>query len=141
MGLSEVCGKVTSTITINGKEYILSAIKIGDYADIEDSLKLEKKKELNTLCEEASLTGLEKVKLINDELSKIDALSSLTTLSGIIHLVYFSLKKKQQDITIAQVKELVDLSNMQEFSSKIGELANSGLPSGNEKGQTAEQKK
>ena len=107
------------SVEIKDKEYELSVLTIGDLADFRQAIKGKRIK----LIQENIENTEERIILISKILdSQIDETAEMGTMSGVCFLLWKSLQKKQKDLKLEDIDEMIDLGNIGEVSSVLTQL-------------------
>ncbi len=122
MSIADATGHSTVEIELKGKKYILSALTVKDYGEIEDVTKRERKTELREIIKEFELEKGEAAKFMVQELKEFTLTKALATLKGSTRVVYHSIRKLDKDFTFPQAEELVSIKNVTDILVRIGEL-------------------
>ena len=106
-------------LKIKDKEYELSVLTIGDLANFRQYIKGKRIE----LIQESVKNTEERIALISQILgSQIDETVEMGTMSGVCYLLWKSLQKKQKDLTLADIDEMIDLENIGEVSAVLTQL-------------------
>ncbi len=104
---------------IKGKKYFIGVLTIRDLADFRQYIKGGK----IILIQKTVRDSQERVKLIEQVLNgSVDEDKEITTMDGICFLLWCALKKNHKDLTLEDVDNLVDLSNIAEVSTVLTQL-------------------
>ena len=122
MDISEATGEQKITIKLGDKTYTLSPLTLNEYGAIESDLKQAKRKELTDATADLGMDTAERAKFIIDELAKVTIFNSISTMDGIGFVTYHSIKKAHPKVTINDVKNSIDISNLSAVSDSISKL-------------------
>lgn len=110
------------TITLKGKELVLSPLSVNDLASLESKIRSDRVQEF---LENAKMLEIPKIELLTalQELTKggidQDEISSyMSSLTGVRYLLWRAINKNQPDMSIEDVGNLLDLNNF----DKIGAI-------------------
>ena len=104
---------------IKDKEYTLKVLTIRDLADFRQYIKGEKIK----LIQDTVKDSEERIKLIQQIInSSVDETMEMGTMDGVCFLLWKSLSKENKELTLAQVDDMIDLSNIAEISALLTQL-------------------
>lgn len=107
-------------IIIKGKEYKLGIFNIRDLAEFRQYIKGQRIK----VVQKVIADNAERIVLINDILeSNVDETKELSTMDGVVFMLWKSLQKYQPELSLKDTDELIDLDNIAEVSNvlmKIG---------------------
>ena len=115
----EDIAKSDITFSIKGKQYVLKVLTIRDLADFRQYIKGEKIKLIQNTVKDSE----ERIKLIQQIInSSVDEATEMSTMDGVCFLLWKSLSKENKELTLAQVDEMIDLSNIAEVSALLTQL-------------------
>ena len=115
----EDIAKSDITFEIKGKQYVLKVLTIRDLADFRQYIKGEKIKLVQNTVRDPE----ERLKLIQQIInSSVDETAEMGTMDGVCFLLWKSLSKEHKDLSLAQVDEMIDLSNIAEISTLLTQL-------------------
>jgi len=107
------------SLKIKDKKYELSVLTIGDLANFRQYIKGKRIE----LIQDNVKNPEERIALISKILdSQIDETAEMGTMSGVCFLLWKSLRKKQKDLTLEDIDEMIDLGNIGEVSSVLTQL-------------------
>jgi len=115
----EDIAKSDITFEIKGKQYVLKVLTIRDLADFRQYIKGEKIKLVQNTVRDPE----ERIKLIQQIInSSIDETVEMGTMDGVCFLLWKSLVKEHKDLSLSQVDEMIDLTNIAEISTLLAQL-------------------
>lgn len=134
--ISHIAGS-TIDIEVGGRLLKFSPITMGDLADFEAWIRSNKLKDAMSAMGE-SITQSDKIALIKamqTGISDIDVMSELSSIRGIIHILWLSLRRNQ-DITVDEVGRLFNVKSIGEMQAIVDQLAFTGEVSDDSKNET-----
>lgn len=117
-------------ITLDGKEYTISPLTINDIGEIEIFAKAERIKAL--LLVNPGLSLKEQIELIKTPLTPEEIEGVTSSIHGAVYTIWLSLKHIHTDITLDEVKTIINKDNLRDILS----LVDSFTTSKNERAQT-----
>lgn len=113
------------SLSIKGKQYELGVLTIRDLADFRQYIKGKK----IGLIQEIVKDPKERIELISGVLdSPIDETREMGTMDGVCFLLWKSLIKNQEGLTLKEVDRIIDLENIGEVSEVLMKLGGTVKP-------------
>lgn len=128
--MSDAMQMMGSPITreINGREYKFNPITIGDLGDFESWVASERLRvAIEALGKDAKpMDKVALIQAIHNDSSGIDVMAEITSMRGIIQILWQSLRVHQPDMSKADVGNLFKVKNISEMQALVDVLAYSG---------------
>jgi len=109
------------TIEIKGREYEIAPITLGDLAEFESYVRSQRIKSFLSSTE--GLDSNERKEVLTElcmrTLADDDVSREMTTLSGVRFLLWRALLKRQPNLTLDDINDLVDISNLDIVSAIV----------------------
>lgn len=122
--IDKMCG-IGKKITIKGKEYTLSPLRIKDLGEMTSFIKARRIKTLSLA--NPNMTIREKLDIANAEISKEDFDTEMSTIGGAIFTVWLSLRHAHPHVTLKMVEDCMDNdSSLKEITNEINMLGYEG---------------
>ena len=120
MGLDDARRR-TVQLDIKGKSYTMTEFSARDLADFEKHVMEEKVRQFRELSEgmDESIRLKTMSEMIKTGLPDMEILDHMTTMSGSVFLLHRSLSYNHPGLTIEDMGELLDMSNLPEISLMI----------------------
>lgn len=124
-------------IELGGNKLKFSPITIGDLADFEAWCISERIK--SAIQAMGDIKSSEKIALIQgiQASNSVNVMAELSTIKGILHMIWLSLRTHQPNITEAEVGKLVGVKNLGELQALVDKLAYSGQDEDDSKNEVA----
>lgn len=117
-------------VTISGRSFKLGPLPIGDLAAIEQHIRAKRVEAFLTGATRAFLSIEEKASLLIPitiaEVSDVDIMTELNTLSGVCAAAYLMLRRYNENITKELVDELITIDNLSEVMMLINRYSGIG---------------
>jgi len=121
--LARAAGDLIS-VTLNGKEYRVKPLTLGDLAEFESRIKSDRIKAFQEASAEFApdLRRATLIDLISRALTSEEVTAEMSTLSGIRFLFWQMLVKEQPELVLDDMSRIVDLQNLGEIEAMVQTL-------------------
>ncbi len=118
MSISEITGHQSFTEVLgDGKTYTFSALTMADYGEIENVLKNQRREGLIKLMD--GNMNLDAVKYIDGEIKKVTAFDDVSSFSGMVRMLCYSVRHKHPDTTLESIANLLDMQSVTRVAGKL----------------------
>ena len=120
--LTRMAGKPV-TLTVGGEAYEFSPLTLDDLAEFESWFASERlQRALEALGDGAAGDRVQLIAQMSDA-GSADIATAMQSLRGVRQILWYSLRKKQPEMTPSEAGALVDLSNLEEMKTLLDTLA------------------
>lgn len=114
------------TVEIKGKEYKTSPLTLNDLGEFVNYIKQQRLKVVNSVdnFEEAEKAEMRR-EILTSHISEQEVFAEMTTMSGVRFLIYRALRKNE-NITLENASELVDMSNLDQLIEVVDAMVGMG---------------
>ena len=120
--LSQAVGKGLE-IELRGKKYIVEPLTVGDVADLESHIRSMRLQDFITAAKNTDMDSSEKLTIITTLASEPVSMAQGNEIDNVRFLFWSALRKKQPEITMEEINELISMDNIDEMNAILEGLS------------------